>query len=663
MFRRTRAVVGALILLGVAATLRPSSAGAQTQVAVRLSPPLTDEFPTITLYLSVIGATGSHLPGLGVRDFTVLEDEQVASIAGVREMQVGARQVFVVNTSRGLAIRDSSGRTRFDHALQALLEWWARPDAAAFGIDDLTLLTADRELVVHRSMTAALASALDQFGPDLDQEASAFDLLLQALDYTADRPLRPGMENHLVFVTPAVEAPRDLPITNTIAKANLTGTSIYPVLLAPSDTPIRTGIDQLRLLAEATGGVFTWYDSAQGLSSIAERILSRRTVYQLTYLSRLDSSGSHEVRVAVTRQGAEVLSTARSFEVRVQPPEVAFVAPPEVIRRQGDDPTQPLEELPPTSQELRLLITFPDLHPRPLVLSQLIVDGQLVAEQSEEPFDRLTWDLASYLKGESHTLQAVVLDSLGLQGSSVPLPVSIEVELPPSGLAALRPALGSLIAALAVLVAGVVLAVALMNASRQRVAATPPQTSGGQTSENVSTHPRLERRVQESAGVDQGKAAAKRRRPRGGAKRDRGPAEAELAPLAATEGAFLLRGEEVLLGRDATLVSIAVADPSVNPLHAKLIRLAGGEYLIRDQGSVAGTWVNFEPIAEQGQILRHGDWIHLGRSAFRFYLSSPPPPRRVEVRLLADLEPRDGDQKKDVETAAPASEHGAKAGE
>src|SRR3972149_3511576 len=120
--------------------------------------------------------------------------------------------------------------------------------------------------------------------------------------------------------------------------------------------PLRTGIDQLRLLAEATGGVFTWYDSAQGLSSIAERILSRRTVYQLTYLSRLDSSGSHEVRVAVTRQGAEVLSTARSFEVRVQPPEVAFVAPPEVIRRQGDDPTQPLEELPPTGQELRLLI-------------------------------------------------------------------------------------------------------------------------------------------------------------------------------------------------------------------------------------------------------------------------------------------------------------------
>jgi predicted component of type VI protein secretion system len=67
-------------------------------------------------------------------------------------------------------------------------------------------------------------------------------------------------------------------------------------------------------------------------------------------------------------------------------------------------------------------------------------------------------------------------------------------------------------------------------------------------------------------------------------------------------------------------------------LHARLIRLAAGHYQLRDQGSVAGTWVNYQQVPEEGQILKHGDLIHIGRSAFRFRLAEAPPEPEIRLR-------------------------------
>ena len=65
-----------------------------------------------------------------------------------------------------------------------------------------------------------------------------------------------------------------------------------------------------------------------------------------------------------------------------------------------------------------------------------------------------------------------------------------------------------------------------------------------------------------------------------------------------------------------------------------MIRLAGGGYLLRDQDSIAGTWLNFHPVPNDGTQLAHEDLIHLGRVALRFRLASPPPAREIRVRPL-----------------------------
>ena len=53
-------------------------------------------------------------------------------------------------------------------------------------------------------------------------------------------------------------------------------------------------------------------------------------------------------------------------------------------------------------------------------------------------------------------------------------------------------------------------------------------------------------------------------------------------------------------------------DRSVAPLHAR-VEVEGENFRLFDEGAVAGTWVNFEPLTNpEGYLLQHGDLINLG---------------------------------------------------
>lgn len=597
---------------------------AQQTVEVSISPPLTDHFPTITLFLSVVDDTGRRIPGLPLTSFDILEDESKIPFQNlsVAETEVGTRQIFVINTNADMGVRDTLGQTRFDLAHQTLLSWWQLPVVGTYGIDDLYLITHEGELVTHSPYPGELASTLFNFTPSFEVETSGYDLLLQALDFTSDTP-RIGMRTHLIFFTALPRTPRDLPLANIAALALETGTTIHPILIGDSEHLEQPEADPLRELAETTGGNLILLDPAQGLPNLATNIISQRMQYQLTYTSQAITTGVHAVQVQISADGVEAVSESQSFEINVRPPSVAFVQPPSHIVRETDDPSLTLDALPPRSQALRLLINFPDGHLRDIISSQLIVDGEVVATVTEPPFDNFEWDLTSFLESETHLIQAVVEDSMGLRGTTIDLPVEIEVLIPPRGLAAIRPALGSLLAALAVLVAGAVLAAGLINLGRQQTSSARSARQAKQSSKRTL------------------KRAGFRVRP------DTQKVEASLIPLDADdhEGKPIpLAGTEYVLGRDPALTPTPFDDPSVATIHARLTRQAGGSYLLRDQNSTAGTWVNYDPIPEEGKTLNHGDLIHIGRVALRFQLSSPPPTPEVRVRPATDTVPTDQSQ-------------------
>jgi len=236
-----------------------------------------------------------------------------------------------------------------------------------------------------------------------------------------------------------------------------------------------------------------------------------------------------------------------------------------------------------------------------------LVDGRTVAENTQPPFDRFVWDLRGISQTGMHLLAVAVEDQQGLRGTSSLASVSVEVVSSPRGLAALQPGMVPLLTAIAMLMGGILVA-ALWASSRRR-------------SGDLVQHPALPRAPSRPT----------LRRARLQPIEESHPTEAVLLWEGGTGEPIPLAGFDLTFGRDAALASIVINDPSVSALHARLIRQADGAYVLKDQGSIAGTYVNFGLIPEAGQRLHHGDRIHIGRLAFRFRLTEEPPPRTVTV--------------------------------
>jgi len=93
--------------------------------------------------------------------------------------------------------------------------------------------------------------------------------------------------------------------------------------------------------------------------------------------------------------------------------------------------------------------------------------------------------------------------------------------------------------------------------------------------------------------------------------------------LPLVEGSISLQRREYTLGSDPQKAICVLDSTSVDALHAHLSQTAEGKFILKDVGSVAGTWTNFAPVSNDGVILQHGDIIHLGKIAFRFEMSNP----------------------------------------
>lgn len=601
-----------VILITLAILLLHGWASAQSSANLRASAPIIDQFPTVEISLSLTDANGMHVPDLDPNNFLVLEDGNPIHGAVIEERLVGTRQIFVINTTRSLRARDAFGLTRFDYVRQSLLEWWSQSEPSAIGLDDLSLITLERPLVVHSSMAAELAAALQSFEPEFRDEPSKFDLLLQAMDYTADPAPRLGMPIHMFFITSLILRPEEIPLAETIAKAKERGITIFPILVGPEELLEYAEVEDIRLLGTETGGEMIFYDSENGLSFLADRMVSQRTQYNLTYTSRANTSGTHSIQIQVTEANIDVLSNQQSFTLEIAPPQVTLLQPPEKIARQTEDPSLPLEAFPPLSQELKSFVTYPDGHPRTIVSSRLLVDGEIVDENLAPPFDRFEWDLQAYVVSGSHVLQVIVEDSLNLEGKSEQVQVIIEVIEPPRGLSALDPALGTILVIAGALAVGSMLSVVLFSIVRQR---DSPRTSF--------------QRVGRSKQKNKQRVSLR-------SKSDGFLAEAKLEAASPSAVSFLLVGTDIVLGRDGSLSAVHLDDPSLNGLHARLTRLANGDYLLRDQDSISGTWVNYSEVPKDGKVLHHGDMIHLGRVAYRFYFVNPPSPRDIRVALEKD---------------------------
>ena len=415
----------------------------------------------------------------------------------------------------------------------------------------------------------------------------------------------------MLYIT-SLPAAGDIPLLQNLSqRASASSIRVNVWIVASQDFSSTSGATALKDLAIQTGGGYFYFSGQETLPSPDTYLAPLRHTYQLEYSSGILTSGSHTLAVQATLNGEPVLSADLTFELDIQPPNPILEAPPQqIVRTAPDSRTTAVSSFIPSQQTINIIIEFPDKRTRPLVRTVLYVDGAVAAENTSAPFDQFTWDLKGYTTSAPHILTVEAVDSFGLSKVSLGVPVLVTIVRPQFGLLPWLSRNSLWVALGAIFFAGGGLAVILTRSRIKNRRKTPTGRRSRLDPLTQPVHPERRKR-----GLHLGwKPPAK-------------PAEAYLVRLKddgqpITAPAIPISSAEVIFGSDPIQATYILDDPSVSPLHARL-KEKGGQYILSDEKSVAGTWINYEQLTGP-RNLRHGDVIHFGRLSYRFMLRKPP---------------------------------------
>ncbi|HUH95873.1 MAG TPA: FHA domain-containing protein [Anaerolineales bacterium] len=606
---------------------------AQAQAAAILYPADVSGFPAVSAFLDVFDASGAFVGGLRPGDVNVVEDGRPLPITALTELDIPIQVVVAVNPGPALGLRDTTGAPRFQWITQALTAWaQARPGGQQ---DDLSLVTLAGSIVTHAGAKDWLAS-LNAFQPNFQATTPNLQSLAIALDTAAAGEAHSGTKRAVLFITPHMDDPNvDSELQPLIQQAVQNRIHVF-VWLADLDAyQATTSAAAFSQLAEQTGGAF-YFSSGKDFPDPETYFAPLRKLYLLKYASAVTTGGQHTLSVQVIHAGAVIKSGDQTFSVDIQPPNPILVSPPLQITRQppADDPYN-TQVLVPTTQELDVIIEFPDGHTRPLASTTLYVDGQAVAQNSKPPFDKFMWDVSGFTMSGVHNIAVEAVDTFGQRKTSMAIPVTFTVVQAPHGIPALFAKYHQYITYGAIGFAGIALLLILLITRLQLALASARKTRRADA--DPLTQP-VAIAVESSAAANR-----KRARPRSArlkpinapatlVRLGPGPAAGSgqaLEPLAGSP--IPLVENEITFGTDPVQSSIVLDDLSIAARHARLTQTGPGTFHIRDEGTVGGTWVNYDPIGTEGRTLQHGDVIHFGQLAFRFELKNPPVAKEPKI--------------------------------
>jgi len=587
-----------------------SPAGAQSQAAPRLNlySLQTGSYPTISAGLNVFDSNGNVISGMQADAITLLEDDQPRPLKTLEETQLGVVFALALDPGPFFAYRDANAVSRYDKVVQVIKDWLAT-HTDTLG-DDLSLVPTYGTLSAHLETTAAFTDALAAYQPDLPTITPSLNTLARALDTVSEKTPQPGMKRAVLLVSSPTSVD-DLPtLQNLTEHAVAQQVRVDVWIVASADFFSAPGATALKDLAIRTGGQYTTFSGVEPLPSPEGTLSPLRPTYRLTYVSGLLASGEHTLVAQASLEGETISSQALTFALDIQPPNAILVAPPEQIVRQAPDArTTVATAFVPDQQPIDIIVEFPDGRTRPLVRTTLFVDGQKVAENTAEPFDTFIWDLSGYATSGQHSLSVEAVDSLGLSKTSLSVPVLVTIVKPQYGLLPFLSRNSLWVALIAILFAGAVLGVILAGGRiRRRMRPAERKAALDPVTQPVATV----------------KSGHNLRVPW---KRPSKPAEAYLVRLKddgqpMTAPPIPISTPEITFGSDPLQVTRILDDPSVSPLHARL-REQNGEYILSDEKSVAGTWVNYVALTAP-QRLQHGDVLQIGKLSYRFMLRKPP---------------------------------------
>jgi pSer/pThr/pTyr-binding forkhead associated (FHA) protein len=592
---------------------------------ISISEPDASQFPLVSFFLEAYDRQGIFIANIQMDEISILEGSTITQPTGIELIQPGLQVVVAVNPGPMLQ-NHYAGISNFEH-IQADLQNWA-VNQSFDTPDNFSLATRDGAYSAHLTIPNEWARSIEEY--QLDDETLQPDVnsLSFALDLATDPTSHPYSKQVILYITPTLT--EDLLPTHTslLEQAHEAGVVVFVWLVGSPAAATSQTAEILTNLARITGGDFFLLTGSEELPNLEEYFQPLRYVYQVNYRSTIQESGVHTVSAQVKRaDDFEFSSEPRDINVQILPPNPIFLSPPtEIIRSWNTSGPTEKAVLVPNNILIDTMVEFPDGIDRSIRAIRLYVDGALVAENTEAPYNLFIWPLEDYTESATRMIQIEVEDAFNFTNTSIETPVNIFIEAQPEGWISTE----RIFIATAIFGAAVVFAVILFMAGKRfsprmqlkklrsvRDPLTQPVPGSG---EILISRPIYPAPLPSLEPVIEPVSAA----------------PARLIKLAddgqpISGGSIAFNKTEITLGSDPQKAIRVLDSNSVSPLHARLYHTGNSEFFIADAGSIAGTWVNYAPVSSQGARLVNGDLIHIGRIAFRFELTDSPRPRQPTV--------------------------------
>lgn len=604
-------------------------------------------FPTISVNAIVSDDTRSRVAGLTEADFALREDGREMPFT-LSEVEAGIQVVFVLDASASSRNAGSSGYARLEEGKQLIYSF--AEGQMAEGLDQIAVLAPGPEGTPQRAAPL----------PDEPADFTSFKNTVRDGTYLYELPqgvgttplndlvstalgMLEGAESSLhkavVVISDGVDVISDREVADSVNTANQLHVPIYTVIYGPTNNwGGRAESNMKRLSLDTHGEHFRL--SAEGrkpdpvaevirdaVAPLYDNLVSQRSQYRLTWDSAIFTPGSHELALAA---GGKSTKTGISLDIR--PPEVTIVQPAagSDITRSTDDPRVSAEDIEPRTHPIVFEIAWPDGFPRGIETVDLLVDGVAAMDTCAPPCEQITWNIAALPAG-SHSIRVRVRDQQGMQAESDEVPLTIMIIVPTptpeptptptptceemySGVTRISRCSPQVFGYVAIGVAflALVLAVVVLRRRPQMVSAVVSKVKD-------ATQPFFPGRAKVSA-----------------------PREVR-ATLIVLEGddqhivPIELTSDNTRVGRDEELAQVTLANRSVSRLHARITveQDQSGEerFMLYDEGSTSGTYVNFDQVGINGQQLQDDDMINFGQVRCQIKIKAKAPAHDATIAM------------------------------
>jgi len=592
---------------------------AQSGLSIIVYPPDISAFPKVSLFVDAYDAQGRFIPGLDLNSFTVFEDGYDMPVNETQLLEPGLHSIVAVNLGATLSNRaDASIPTRYETVVFDIANWLN--SLTSSGTNQYSLTSNEGILVEKLQEKDAFTMQLQNYKPNLFNFEPDLTSLRSALDIAAKPNLVTQSKQSIVYITPLPLDTDIAQIAELTARAQSLRVPVNVWLMAPDTASNSPAANALSDLAIATGGQYLLYTEETPNPDPENYVGLLRQIYLLRYTSNVNQSGAHTISVKANYGSQEAVSSEIPFSIDLTIPSAVLVELPDTIERTYTSATGS-RELQPAFVTLQAQVVFPDGYSRQLRATRLYVDGEVIAQNTADPFTFFPWSLENYSFSGEHLVSVEVEDILGFRSVSQPRSVYVSVEsLYPAWLTAFLRFFnrGGWILVALVGIGGSIFTVTQVQNRIQR--------SASESNEDGDSFSNVDPLLQSIPGLDSETRdyAEDRYRQPVYASAD----ELEPSPYLEQIGSdpfpldqdLSITTTVKIIGSDPQEAAIVIAHPSIYASHARIRRTREGSVAIADMRSETGTWVNYTPISTAGTVLKDGDLIKIGAFSFRYHL-------------------------------------------